>query len=142
MRDIKIFHGLDSTVIEFLETLMIKQTYEKGQAVCLEDDVAEAMYFIEKGEVNVKVSGKTIGTLHEGESFGEMSLIDMMRRSATVEAKTEIEIYVLDKKAFYRLYKKDLESYTMIILNIARELSRRIRELDFKLSENSDGIYI
>lgn len=142
MRDIKIFHGLEDEMTEFLENLMEKKSYKEGEAICREDDVAEAMYFIDSGEVRIKVGEKIIGALHEGESFGEMSLIDMMRRSATVEAKIDSEIYILDKKAFYRLYKKDLESYTMIILNIARELSRRIREMDNKISDLSDGIYI
>ena len=59
-----------------------------------------------------------------------MSLIDIQPRSATVRALRPSVLYVLDQAAIARLYHTDPEVYLMLVLNIAREISRRLRRAD------------
>jgi CRP-like cAMP-binding protein len=59
-----------------------------------------------------------------------MSLIDIQPRSATVRALGTATLLVLDHAAIGRLYQTNLEVYTLLVLNIAREISRRLRYAD------------
>ena len=59
-----------------------------------------------------------------------MALIDIQPRSATVRALIPATLCVLDQQQIARLYQTDLEVYTLLVLNIAREISRRLRRAD------------
>jgi CRP-like cAMP-binding protein len=68
-----------------------------------------------------------------GDCFGEMSLIDLGPRSASVlalEACSALEITAEDLRAVLR---HDVSQYALVTLNMARELSRRMRDADDRL---------
>jgi len=53
--------------------------------------------------VTIQQDGKQMAELHDGNSFGEISLIDNTTRNADVIAKTNLVVYVLNKKMFISL---------------------------------------
>ena len=57
-----------------------------------------------------------------------MSLIDVEPASATVRAVTEVGIWSMDRADFAGVLRKDLTTYIVVITNIARILSRRLRD--------------
>ena len=59
-----------------------------------------------------------------------MSLVESVVRSASVVAAEPTRVYSLKAIDFYRLYKLRPEQYAIVMLNIARDLSRRLRQLD------------
>jgi len=59
-----------------------------------------------------------------------MELIDMQRRSATVRALEPVSALALSNGDLFRIYESDLPTFTLVVLNLARELSRRLRSLD------------
>ena len=73
---------------------------------------------------------KRIAVLGVGDVFGEMELIDMQRRSATVRALEAVSVLALSNGDLFRIYESDLPTFTLIVLNLARELSRRLRSID------------
>src|SRR5205814_2721874 len=68
-----------------------------------------------------------LARLRAGDEFGEMSLIDIQPRSASVVACVPTELYVLSNMDLLALYEEDLPSYTFFVQNLCRELSRRLR---------------
>jgi len=74
--------------------------------------------------------GKRIAVLKVGDVFGEMELIDMQRRSATVRAMEPVSVLALSNGDMLRIYESDMPTFTLIVMNLARELSRRLRNLD------------
>lgn len=84
-----------------------RETYFPGAQIFREGEPGTCAYIIEKGGVSLSLirGGKpvVIGTLGEGDLFGEMALIDDHLRSATVTANEETELirvprdYVKDK---------------------------------------------
>ena len=68
--------------------------------------------------------------LKAGDVVGEMSLIDIQPRSATARAIGAATVYVLDLAEIGKLYSRDPETYALLVLNIAREISRRLRLAD------------
>jgi CRP-like cAMP-binding protein len=73
---------------------------------------------------------KRLAVLKVGDVFGEMELIDMQRRSATVRALEPVSALALSNGDLFLIYESDLPTFTLIVLNLARELSRRLRTLD------------
>ncbi len=79
-----------------------------GDYIFKAGDYGEEMYFIVNGELNVLThkEDKLLATLKTGDFFGEIALFKNKSRTATIQAKTYCDIYVLDKKAFKRVLTK------------------------------------
>jgi CRP-like cAMP-binding protein len=84
---------------------------------------------LESGRV-IRMSG-----LEPGDFFGEMTLIEMQNRSATVVAEGPTVLYELAARELYRCYKTDIHAYVMVMQNINRELCRRLRRADNRIAE-------
>jgi CRP-like cAMP-binding protein len=73
--------------------------------------------------------------LGPGDWFGEMSIVDIQPRSATVRALAPARLLRITASDLDALYRHDLKSYALIVLNLARELSRRLRVTDGILAD-------
>jgi CRP/FNR family cyclic AMP-dependent transcriptional regulator len=73
--------------------------------------------------------------LGPGDFFGEMTLIEMQNRSATVVAESPTKLYELTARELYACYKADIHAYVMVMQNINRELCRRLRRADNRIAE-------
>jgi voltage-gated sodium channel len=58
--------------------------YQKDTVICNQDEPGYEMYFIVFGKVSVQVDGKKVTELHEGDIFGERSLLYQERRTASI----------------------------------------------------------
>ena len=63
-------------------------------------DVGEHYFFIESGEVDVVGDGRVVATLGPGEGFGEIALLRSTRRTATVVARSEVNLRSLTADRF------------------------------------------
>jgi len=92
------------------------------------------MFVLEEGKVAVfktwKERNVALGHLRQGDCFGEMALIDLFPRSASVQADEDCLAIELSSATLFEVYNRDLEQFTLIQMNIARELSRRLRGAD------------
>ena len=77
--------------------------------------------------------------LKPGDFFGEMTLIEMQNRSATVVAESPAVLYELTARNLYTCYKSDIHAYVIVIQNINRELCRRLRRADNRIAELVDA---
>jgi CRP/FNR family transcriptional regulator, cyclic AMP receptor protein len=95
-----------------------------------EGERGDRLYCLVEGQVEVRRGEKVIVRLGPGETVGEMELIDMQPRSATVVALTTCVLYSLALRDILALQREDLPSFTLVIMNLARDLSRRLRRMD------------
>ncbi len=78
--------------------------YEDGEVIIREGDNDPWLYFMLSGKVQVSKRGVEISQLNEvGEIFGEMRIVDMMARSATVSAIGPTVCLCVDTSAKGRL---------------------------------------
>jgi CRP/FNR family transcriptional regulator, cyclic AMP receptor protein len=108
-----------------------------GRFFFRERDPADCMYVLESGRVAVLKdwAGRELllRELGVGDCFGEMALLDLFPRSASVRAVEECRAMALTPEHLYRLFEHDPTPFAVIQMNIGREMSRRLRESDEQL---------
>jgi CRP-like cAMP-binding protein len=107
-----------------------------GTRVVNEGDPAREMFVVLEGELEVLKKADTgaevrVAMLGPSSWFGEMSILDVQNRSASVRALAPSRLVRISAEHVDRcLYRRDLKSYALFVMNIARELSRRLRVTD------------
>jgi CRP-like cAMP-binding protein len=134
------FGGLTDASLERLVAMLIECRYEAGATVVAEGEPGHSMFVVHAGELTVSRladSGRAIRTarLKPGDFFGEMTLIEMQNRSATVIAESPTVLFELTARSLYTFYKADVHAYVMVMQNINRELCRRLRRADHRIAE-------
>ena len=132
-----IFGAIQSQTLEILLGDTLNVQIPAGAHFFHEGDTADAMYVLESGRVAVvkRWEGRDhhLRDLSAGDCFGEMALIDMFPRSASVVAREDCSAIRLTNADLYRVYRANLEQFALIQMNIARELSRRLRTANERL---------
>jgi CRP/FNR family cyclic AMP-dependent transcriptional regulator len=129
------FGGLSDVNLDLLISMLVERRFEVGAAVVAEGEPGRSMYIVHSGELVVSKRGDSglairMASLGPGDFFGEMTLIEMQNRSATVVAESPTVLYELTARNLYTYYKADIHAYVMVIQNINRELCRRLRRAD------------
>ena len=120
------------TEVEFLAGALIFREKEPGSE----------MFVIQSGSVEViKHLGKeretNLAVLGPRDFFGEMAIIECVSRSASLRAVKSTQVLRIKAAQLNQLFKHRPDQYAIVILNIARDVSRRLRALDEHWSEAS-----
>lgn len=132
---IHIFAGLKPETLTFLEELAEAVSCPEGQVIVREGELSNAFYVLEEGSVEiVKHLGSpkpvVLAVLEAGDFFGEMSFLECRPRSASVRCQKTARLHLIRSTDLLRLFHHDPGQYAIIILNVARDLSRRLHALD------------
>lgn len=135
LRRLSVLAGTSDDTIRFLAGLVRTEHYQAGQTILEEGAPGDRVFFIARGSVKVVKAGAggdpvMLVRMAAGDFFGEMSLVESVARSASVVAEEEVEAFTLKGADFYRLYRHQPQEYGIVMLNIARDLARRLRRLD------------
>ena len=132
---VPILAGLDGKALGVLLEHSERIVIPAEGVIAREGEVNNRMYLIEQGEVRIIKSfntpdAVTLAVLGPGEFFGEMCILETLPRSATAKADGQATVVSVASSAFYHLYQKMPKQHSILLLNIARDLSRRLRHLD------------
>jgi MFS family permease len=100
LRSIPIFAPLPPAVLEYLAGRLITVRQQAGEVVFRQGDSGDHYYIVGEGEVEVTVDGNVAATLGPGEGFGEIALLRDVPRTATVQARTDVTLYALERDDF------------------------------------------
>jgi CRP/FNR family cyclic AMP-dependent transcriptional regulator len=134
LNDISIFAGLDETQLRTLFNELEEVSYEQGDVIFEQGSEPSHIYIIRTGQVKL-VAGDANTSLEliefePGDCFGETSVIGIVPHAASAVAVDDTELLVLSRKALLNYYKTDLNLFSVLILNIAREACRRLSQTD------------
>lgn len=131
LHNMPIFGGLSNATMDYLFSEAITITRAKGGYFFHENDKGHDLYIIQHGAAVVVKSWGNIeyilARLQSGDCFGEMEFIDICPHSASVIAAEACEVIVLKHQVITHLLEKSLEEYAIIMMNMGREVSRRLR---------------
>jgi CRP-like cAMP-binding protein len=129
-----VFGAIREDTLHFLLDQAAEVQVEPDHFFFHEGDRAESMFVLEAGEVAVLKGWRghelLVHSLRAGDCFGEMALLDLFPRSASVRAETSCKAIEFGCADLYRLFERDAEQFVLIQMNIGREISRRLRLVD------------
>ena len=134
------FGGLPDASLNLLVSMLVERRFDAGATVVAEGEPGRSMFVVHSGELVVSRLGNAgrairMTGLGPGDFFGEMTLIEMQNRSATVVAESSTVLYELTAQKLYTCYKADIHAYVMVMQNINRELCRRLRRADNRIAK-------
>ncbi len=132
------FGGLSDASLDLLIAMLVERHFDIGATVVAEGEPGHSMFIVHSGKLVVSKLGDSgriirMAGLEPGDFFGEMTLIEMQNRSATVVTESPTVLYELTARNLYTCYKADIHAYVMVIQNINRELCRQLRRADNRL---------
>jgi CRP-like cAMP-binding protein len=127
-----IFGGMREDTLDYLLGMARYVCLPAGEYFYHEGDPASSLFVLVSGKVQLLKRWQghdfSLKPLDEGDCFGQVALIDLQPRntsSLVVEQSCAIEISDED---LYQLYQYDKEQLTLLRMNMAREVCRRLRE--------------
>lgn len=135
LQGVPIFAGLSEEAIDLLVKHVREIHAQPGDFLVREGESGNRFYLIESGLVRVVKQVDTpqeveLAQLGAHDFFGEMCILETLPRSASVQALEETKVFALSSLDFLYLYEQLPSEYGILVLNLARDLSRRIRHLD------------
>jgi len=140
LRDIGLFGGLQDEALRELASTLEVLDLQPGHTVFREGESGRDMFVLLDGEMEVLKRSKRnlearVAILGPNDWFGEMSILDVMPRSATMLTIAPSRVLRITAQDLDTLYRRDMKSYALLVLNIAREMSRRLRVADGLIAE-------
>ncbi len=140
LRNIGLFGALTDAVLEHLAENLRVIEVPPGTALFHEGDQADDMFVVLQGDIEVQKRSRhgkesRVAMLGPRDWFGEMSIVDVQPRSATVRAVSPARLLRIAAADLDALYRYDVKAYALVVLNLAREMSRRLRVADGILAD-------
>jgi CRP-like cAMP-binding protein len=141
---IELLHGVpafsalvDDDLVAVVD-VTVPRTFGAGETVFREGDSGDTCYIVRTGQaraIREHSDGRsiTLATFGPGEIFGELSMFDDERRSATIEAIEDTEVVAILGSDMRRL----LRAHPDIAVKMLGALSRRLRDTNERLARQS-----
>jgi CRP/FNR family transcriptional regulator, cyclic AMP receptor protein len=135
LQTIPIFAGLNPESVGEIAAAVDEVQFRAGEIIVNEGEPGNRMFIIHTGRVEVvkhlgKPSETVLGLFGPKNFLGEMSIIECVARAASLRALDDSALFSLKGTDLYKLFRRYPDQYAIVILNIARDLSRRLRAID------------
>ena len=135
LRDVPLFRHLNDEEREELEELLEPANFEAGETIFEEGGLEVRLYVIISGTVEVHkgvLPGRRqqLATMKAPTVVGEMGLLTEPRAAASVEAKTSVEAYGIDRDCFLEMLDADSPAACKVVYEIGRALADRMARTD------------
>lgn len=129
-----MFGGLTDVQRDQILGRMEAGTFKRGTNIFEAGDEPTHIYLVKSGLIGLFISGQDVKIekkrLGKGECFGHVALISINKHNVSAVAVVDSEILVLSKALLGQLRHEDSELFSLLMLNIARELARRLQFTD------------
>jgi CRP/FNR family transcriptional regulator, cyclic AMP receptor protein len=135
LETIPIFAGLRADAVAEIAQAVEEAEFRGGEVIVREGEAGNRMFIIHSGRVEVvKHLGQpretVLATFGPRDFLGEMSIIECVARAASLRTLEDSFLFALKGTDLYHLFRRLPDQYAIVILNIARDLSRRLRAID------------
>jgi CRP/FNR family cyclic AMP-dependent transcriptional regulator len=145
LRKVEIFAGLTDDDLIRVAGICKAFRAAEGRAIFSEGDEGDDLYVIHEGSVDVKIMTRndtgdlapsTINTLHPGQCFGELVLLNGISRIATVVAAEQTTLIVVREPDFRTLCEANPQIGYTVMRNLAQDLAYKLRSSNLLLRGN------
>jgi SulP family sulfate permease len=138
LQEVEIFSAFDAETIREVSDAVTMRRLAAGEIICRQGDSGDELYLLRSGRVRALLpleAGKVhhVATFCRGDFFGEMAFIDQEPRSATVEAVTPTELFLLSRARFDEVATRYPALAGIVFERLAVAISKRLRSADTEL---------
>ena len=109
--------------VKFCETTKLLLTEE--ETLFNQGDKGDKAYMIISGRLTVLVDNVRVGSMSDGEVFGELALLLNQKRSATIISVTATELIEIDKNGLDKIIESASDGTKKMIFQLCEALSKR-----------------
>lgn len=132
---VELFEGLDQAELEVIAEICSERSLTAGEVVTKQGDAGDELFVIWDGLVEVvheetpqDPAPRTVVNLGQGQLFGEMALVDLGPRSATVRVVSDTAtLQAIDRKSFNQVCEAHHHLGYVVMRNMAADLSFKLR---------------
>jgi CRP-like cAMP-binding protein len=117
-----LFEGLSRKQLTEIARLSDDLTVPAGTVLCEEGTRGQEFFVIIDGEAAVTRGGRRVAKVGPGDFFGEIALLERVRRTATVTALTPLSFFVISAQAFGAVVEADPTVERRLLQTLARRL--------------------
>lgn len=99
---------------------------DAGYVLMKEGDIGQEAFIVLSGTASVMKGGRKVASLGRGSIFGELSLLDPGKRTATVVADTDMDLLVVTGRGL----QTTIKAAPAIGIKLLRNLAARLREFE------------
>lgn len=140
LSQISLFGGVTEAQQQKIFQRLEKGICGQGQYVFQKGDEPSHIYIITSGCIELFIPDREVKIekkkLHVGECFGQVALMSIHQHTVSAVALADSEFIVLSKHALLQLHHEDVTLFALLMMNIARELARRLQFMDHLLVES------
>ena len=144
LKTVSLFNGLSDHQLQRLIDISTEEIFDDEDIIIEQGAEGDKLYFISEGQVEILVRRRPTEPnrsqvfLGRGQIIGEMALIDMGKRSATVRCSQDHTVLrVIGSEAFSDLCSSDTAIGYVIMRNMAIDLSFKLRHRNLDLGADS-----
>jgi NADH dehydrogenase len=87
----------------FQPDAVAQEHFHAGEVIFDQGDFGDKLYSVVRGTVEIVKDGQPVAELGEGEVFGEIALLEDSPRTATLMAKTDVDLVSFSRPAFKQI---------------------------------------
>ena len=134
LNKISILAGLSDPQLYTIFRLLYRVSYKANETVFEQGEDPGHIYIVKNGKVKLVVwedgTPLELTEFEQGHCFGEASVIGIQPHQGAAIAAIDTQLIVLSRKSLMSIYASDKEVFSILILNIAREVCRRLYASD------------
>ncbi|MCA9663286.1 MAG: protein phosphatase 2C domain-containing protein [Myxococcales bacterium] len=103
--------------------------FERREVLSREGTPGGELCAVLEGSIRLTREGRDYATIHAGQHFGEIDLIDTTHRTLTATALSDGRLLVIERRDFYDILHRDAHLAVKLLWNLNQELSKRLLEV-------------
>jgi CRP/FNR family cyclic AMP-dependent transcriptional regulator len=134
LEETSIFIGVTDAQRDTIISRLEIGVFARGEFVFQKGDEPSHIYVVKSGSIelffpdhDVMIEKKRLGA---GECLGQVALLGMHQHTISAVALEETEIIVLSRRALQSFLQEDIGLFALLMMNLARELARRLQFTD------------
>lgn len=129
---ISLLGGLNNEELYELFSVSEYGVFKKNDILFHKDDSPNYIYIVLSGQIKVYMTKDNIDyefiNISIGDCLGEASLMSIEPHTATAVCAKKTKLILISRKTLFTLHKTKPTLFSKLILNIARELARRLHK--------------
>jgi MFS family permease len=130
LRSIPIFAPLDIPTVDHLAQQLSARMVQPGTVVIRQGDAGDRFYVIDHGRMAVTADGRHVADLGPGDFFGEIALVGPPFRTATVVARSELDLVVIPRREFRTLLRRFPDFASTVLAAGRVRVASTLREVE------------